>query len=160
MTRNNALLLALLLSVAVNLLVAGIVLGKMGFERGHPEPPPVAWAARELSPETRRLVRRRMVEQLEAVRPLRRELRSAHSRVRRAVSAEDYDPKALKDALAELRRVTNRYQELLHNNLAEIAAGLPPEERSALARAAMLRDRGGEPGIGGGRRRPPPPPRG
>ncbi|MEM1190806.1 MAG: periplasmic heavy metal sensor [Pseudomonadota bacterium] len=160
MTRNNALLLALLLSVAVNLLVAGIVLGRMGLERGHHEPPPAAWAARELSPETRRVVRRRMVEQLEAVRPLRRELRSAQSGVRRAVSAEDFDPQALKDALAELRRVTNRYQELLHNNLAEIAAGLPPEERSALVRAAMLRDRGGEPGMGGGRRRPPPPPRG
>lgn len=137
MTRQNALLTALLISVAINLVIAGVVLGRLGAPRG--EPPPAAWAARELGPETRRLVRERMRGQLPEVRPLRREMREARQAVRAAVTVEDFDPAALRASLARLRDAGNRYEQFIHENLADIAASLTREEREALVRAALER---------------------
>ena len=150
MTRQNALLVALLVSVAINLLIAGVVLGRLGAP--HREPPPAAWAARELGPETRGLVRERMREQLPQVRPLRREMGEAQRAVRAAVTAEDFDPEALRAALARLREAGNRYEQFIHENLADLAASLSPQERGALVRAALERRGGGDRGP----RRPPP----
>ena len=64
---------------------------------------------------------------------------------------------ALKDALARLRAVDERYKALLHDSVANIAAELPREQRIALLRTAMRRGAGdGPPDIGG----PGRPPRG
>ena len=155
MNRQTALLLALLLSLAVNLLVAGVVIGR--HSAGGREPPPAAWAARELPAEARRLVRQRMRSQIESVRPLRRELGESQAAIRAAITAEDYDPQALKDALAKLRTIDARYKALLHDSVAEIAADLPRAQRIALLRAAMRR---GEPGGPPGQGPPGGPPRG
>ncbi|MEE4279386.1 MAG: periplasmic heavy metal sensor [Halieaceae bacterium] len=156
MTRHSLIVLALVVSTGINLLMAGIVLGRLGlggdWQRSRHEPPPVAWAARELSPETRSLIRQRMRERLSEVRPLRQELRSAQLAVAQAADAEDFDRERLARALAELRGVSGRYEALLHDKLAALAAELPREERAALLRTALLRDRAGK--------RPPPPPRG
>jgi uncharacterized membrane protein len=152
MNKSTALLAALIVSVGINLLIAGVFLGRMGMPRN--EPPPAAWTARDLSPETRGLVRDRMREQLPRVRPLRREMREAQGAVRAAVLAEDFDPAALRAALANLREVGNRYEEFIHENLAEVAASLSPQEREALVQAALERRGGGDRGP-----RPPPPPR-
>ena len=137
MSRQSLLVLALVLSLGLNLVVAGVAIGRKG--REPPAPPPMAWAARDLAPETRQLVRLRMRDEVEAVRPLRRELREAHAAVRRAVSATDYDPAALKAALGRLRSVNDRYRQLLHDNVADLAAELPPQERMALLRSALQR---------------------
>ena len=156
MTRQTALLVALLLSVAVNLLVAGVFIGRHG--AGAREAPPAAWAARELPAEARLLVRERMRDQIESVRPLRLELREARLAIREAITAENYDPQALKDALARLRAIDGRYKGLLHDSVAEIAAELPREQRIALLRAAMRRNEPGGPPPGKGG--PGGPPRG
>lgn len=141
MNRQSALLLALLVSVAINLLAAGVMIGRG--TAGPPVTPPAAWAARELEPEARRLVRDRMRREVGNVRPLRRELADAHRAIREAISAEDYSARALKDALARLRTVDGRYRQLLHDNVAELAAELPREQRVALLRAAMQRGSAG-----------------
>lgn len=151
MSRRNLLLGALLISVAINLLAAGVLLGRAG-ARPHSGPPPGAWAAQDLSPETRRRVRQQMSARVDAVRPLRAELRRAHGRIRSAVEAEPFDPEALRAALENLRSVGDRYQQLLHDNLVDMAADLPSEEREALIRAALERSRGGM--RPGGPRRP------
>jgi uncharacterized membrane protein len=148
MSRQSALLLALLVSVSVNLLVAGVLIGRSSV--GVRETPPAAWVARELEPEARRLVRDRLRQETGNVRPLRRDLADAHRAVREAMSAEDYDAQTLKDALARLRAVDGRYRQLLHDNVAEIAAQLPREQRVALLRAAMQRG-----GVGRIPQRPP-----
>lgn len=146
MTRQTVLLIALLLSLAVNLLVAGVVIGR--HSTGGREAPPGVWAAQELPPEARRLVRQRMRDQIESVRPLRSELREAREAIRLAIVSEDYDPQALKDALARLRAIDGRYKALLHGSMADIAAELPRAQRIALLRSAMRRGApGGRPGA-------------
>lgn len=137
MNRQTALVAALLISVAINLLIVGVVLGRLGAPRG--EPPPAAWAARELRPDTRNLVREQMRKQLPEVRPLRREMREAQRAVRMAATAEDFDPAMLRDAFARLREAGNSYQQFIHESLADVAASLPPPEREALVRAALER---------------------
>ncbi|EAQ96730.1 periplasmic heavy metal sensor [Congregibacter litoralis] len=136
MKKSNLVVIALLLSVATNLLIAGFFIGKT---RGPVEPPPMAWMAEEMAPETRRMVRRQMREQFPQVRPLREEMRRAQGAVREAVSAEDFDPEALASALERSREVSARYQALIHKNLIDISADLPREQRMALARAALER---------------------
>ncbi len=146
MNRRTVLLAALTVSLALNLLIAGIFIGRMG---GRPHgPPPGAWAARDLSPETRRIVRDHMRRDIASVRPLRAEMVEARAAVRRVVLDEAFDAQALRAALAQVRAVGDRYEELLHENLVEVAGQLPAEERAALVRAAL--DRAGP----GGRERP------
>lgn len=137
MNRNRLILIAMLTSLAVNLLIVGFVVGKKRGFGG--ERPPMAWAVEHLSPETQRRVRGQMRAQLSEVRPLRKDMREAHAAVRRAVAAEDYDPQVLALALEKSREVTERYQALIHKNLVEVSAELPKEQRIALARAALQR---------------------
>jgi uncharacterized membrane protein len=137
MNRHSLILAGLLMSLAVNLLIAGFFIGN---HRGaRPEPPPMAWATEQLSPETQRRLRGQMRAQLSEVRPLREDMRKAQAAVRKAVAAEDYDPQVLALALEKSREVSERYQALIHKNLVEVSAELPKDQRIALARAALQR---------------------
>jgi uncharacterized membrane protein len=149
MTRYKLLVTALLVSVAVNLLIIGLALGRMSGAPGRAGDPPGAWAASPLSAASRRLVRERMGAERETVRPLRRELRAAQGAVRRAAEAEPFATDDLKAALADLREVEARYRAFLHDGLAEVAAELPRAERAALLRAALSRVGQRGPGPGG-----------
>lgn len=139
MSRQNALILALLVSLSINLLIAGFVLGRSG-GGPRPEPPPMGWVARELDKETRTMVRKRMREQLPVIRPLRQEMGRAMADVRKAVVARDYDAQALAEALARVRELSDRYQTFMHENLVEISQDLPRDQRIAISRAILERD--------------------
>ncbi|MDP5070735.1 MAG: periplasmic heavy metal sensor [Congregibacter sp.] len=142
MNKQNVLVMTLLLSVAVNLLMAGFVIGK---KRGpQHERPPMAWATESLSPETRRKVRGQMRAQIAQVRPLRENMRKAHMEVRNAVAAETFDSEALALALQQSREVSARYQVLMHQNLVTLSAELNKEQRIALARTVLQRGQNGE----------------
>lgn len=140
MNKQHVLILALLVSAAVNLLLAGVFIGRVAAPT-HP-PPPMDWAGHEMDAQTRELLRRRLREQQGAFRPLRRDMIAASAAVRDALAAEDYDPQALDAALAGVREVTGRYQLLVHENLVNMSADLPREQRMALARAALQATQG------------------
>ena len=135
MNKQHALLLALLVSVAVNLLVLGVVLGRQG--QRPPEPPPAEWATRHLDDSARRLVRQRMSADRGRIRPLRADVGEALAEVRRAAVAEEFDAVALEDALENMRDARARYEAFLHRGLVSVAAQLPREQRLALLRAAL-----------------------
>lgn len=140
MNKQTLLIVALLLSVSANLLIAGIFLGRLG---GPPSSaPPMAWAASKLQPELGQKVRRRMRAQAGEVRPLRQSIARAMAEVRKTASAEPFEAKALDRALAQWRSATSDYQAFIHENLVEVSADLPREQRMALLRAAMLRGQG------------------
>lgn len=145
MNKQQGLILALLLSVSVNLLVAGVVIGRGSLPRP-PAPPPMEWVARDLNPETQRTMMRALRSRQSEFRSLREDMRVATMGVRKALSAsnEDYDPRQLDAALGKMRDATLRYQELVHRSLVEVTADLPREERLAVARAAMARAQSGK----------------
>ncbi|MFT7286204.1 MAG: putative membrane protein [Halieaceae bacterium] len=153
MSRQGWLLLTLVVSLSLNLLVAGFVIGR-GSSARPPGPPPMDWMAQEVAPETRALLRSRMRQQVQRVRPLREDMRRATGAVRRAVGAENFDPEALAAALAEMRRLSADYQALMHENLVALSAELPREQRIALAGAALQRDASADRRAGGKQARP------
>lgn len=132
------LALALLLSVAVNLLVLGIVIGRGGADAE--ESVPMEWLTADLQPlqpETRRLIRSRMRDRVSEVRPLREDMRKATRALRLAISAESFSAEDLDKALAQWRNATQRYQSFIHGNLVDMSADLTKRERVALLRAAI-----------------------
>ena len=147
MNKQQLLVVALLVSLGVNLLIAGVVIGRAGKGPRPPVgPPPMEWVARELPPETKRVVMQEMRARQADFKPLRSELRTATQAVRRAITAsdEDYDPQALAAALKEVRRVSIRYQELIHESLVGVTADMPRAQRIAVARAALARAQQGQ----------------
>ena len=142
MTRSRPLLIALVLSVTLNLFLLGFGVarwmhaaghdGRGGPFAGHGMPHgPMAGAARLLFRST--LEKRR-----EALREQRQRLREAQRAVRDALAAEPFDRPALDLALQQLRQATSDSQHLMHDALAEIAPTLTREQRAQLARNARM----------------------
>ena len=155
----------LAVSLAVNLLVVGALLGRWikGEPSGHP---PLAWAGKELDANSRERLRPILQQNAEATRVLRRRIRAASDTVRDAIRAEPFDSAALSDALAALRAVSLDYQAAVHAVAIEALAELPADDRERFG-AMLLRPgsqdgrhpQGGPRPPGGGRpdHRPPPP---
>ena len=165
MAKQRWITTVLAISLAINLLAAGAVLGRFikGERSGRP---PLAWASKELDASSRERLRPILQPNAEATRALRRQIREASDAVRGAIRAEPFDSVALTDALAELRAVSLDYQTAVHSLAVESLAELPAEERERFG--AMLlrpgpqdgrRPHGGPRPPGGGRpeHRPPPP---
>ena len=141
--RGKWLIGALTVSVVVNLLLAGFVVGRMsgdvGFRGGIGAAPKMP-QLRFLEDERRREVTRGL-ETRDALRPTLRELRRSQGDIRAAFMAQPFDQEALSAALAEFRRHLDESQALSHTKLVAVAAKLTPDERRRLART-MDRRRG------------------
>jgi uncharacterized membrane protein len=147
---QRSLIAALLLSVALNLLVGGALLGQLWDGRRPQGPPPLDWAARELSPELRDELRTHMRARMVPARPLREALRAASRDIGQLAGAQPLDREALAAALRRLREAQGDYQAFMHENLLDLVEKLPPEQRLELLREALQRHEG--------RRGPPRPP--
>lgn len=140
MTRSHLIVLALLLSVGVNLLVAGTLLGRLSRQGESVPPPPMDWAARELPGAQRGAVRAALRERLPAVQPQRRALRESMQAIRRLATAEEFDPQAMRAALARQRAAQSAYQAVMHEAAVEVAASLPRAQRMDFLSRALQRD--------------------
>lgn len=118
---TKRLFVFLALSVALNLVLVGFLIGR----RVHPEarrgPPPGLEARRE---------------ELGAGRSA---IRGASKEVTAALVAEPFDLPRLEHALTELRRVTSGGQEAAHRALVELASRSSAEERKRLAKRFSVR---------------------
>lgn len=134
---TKKLVLALSVSVALNLFLLGFgaarMLGRRGASRG-PRDMPAALHA-HWRPHQERL------------RPVRKRVRDARGAVHAQLTSEPFDRAALSASLAALREATGRGQEAFHAALVDMAAQLDAEGRRALAANRRLWRGGG----GGGR---------
>ncbi len=133
--RLRVMRIALALSLAVNLAVAGLAAGIA--LRGHEGRPPRDFSmslgpvARALMPEDRAAIRDALQD--------RRDLGPRHNRrddlrtLIAAIAAEPYDPTALRDALTAPAERAARVQAVAATVLADRIDGMTPDARAALA---------------------------
>lgn len=125
------LAIGLLISIALNLLCAGFLLGRgLHFGRGRKGP------AQSLE-DTRALrhpaLRRAYAAERGQVKGRRDAVRQARARVSEALRTEPFQPARLEQSLGELRSETTKTQELLHRALVKAARDGTPEARRELS---------------------------
>lgn len=160
MAGNKLAIIALLISVAVNLVFVGGIAYRASTtpEFGpRPFPPNVGWVVRDLSEERRAELEPILRQSYEEIRPLRGEMLQALRRVNELMASPDFDAGALAETFAGLRAVSERYQTLSHEQTIAILDELSEaERRTALEfmqrrgpREGLRRDNG-RPGFGPG----------
>jgi uncharacterized membrane protein len=142
MRSNNLLVIALIISLAANLALAGFVAGRMSSAGPAPaamDPYLGSLRAMHQLPEDRQAAMRPLLrEHFRSLRPNVREMRRAQRRVNEALAREPFDPAALDEALTDFRTVLLQSQEHSHQALIQLAATLDPQERVVL-REVMTR---------------------
>jgi len=140
MRTNRWLIGGLIASLALNLLLVGMVIGRLsGF--GPPPgmgPDPTAGFFRVLgflSDERRAAITPELREKMGKVMPMLRKLRHDQHDVFAALTAEPFDASALAQTLADLRTNLTMAQVASHQSFVEMAKSLTPDERRALANA-------------------------
>jgi len=144
---------ALVVSVAFNVFVLGFFAGR-GLDLGAPDPG-VAMAgrsepnfvlrslARQLPRETRNELRAAFRERREELRPAYAELRAVRSRLAELLPAEEYNEGAVRETMAEMRRIEARLKQPVHETIADALAALSPGQRRAFV-AALVERRGAD----------------
>lgn len=153
---GRGLRIALALSVALNLGVAGVVLGALLHDR-----PRSAAAVRDLgfgpftgalTDDDRRSLRAAMLARGPDLRAARREMRDDMAAAVAALRADPFVPEAFRRALDRTAARTVRLLEAGHGLLYDHVVAMTPAERLALAdRLEALRDRRGGPDRRGGK---------
>jgi len=141
MNKKILLITLLILSIGLNLVFVGVVVGRHLFGmppgRAHFE-----WMTQEVSEETRSKLRSSMREHMQESRPVRRALREAQDQLRSAITRDEYVEADVVARLAEVRRVSAELQESMHEQMVENLKYLAPEERSQVFAMMMRPDKG------------------
>jgi uncharacterized membrane protein len=156
MTRSGkGLLIALAVSLSINLVLVGFLAGRwlqsIGPPPGH-DPTLMVWPAIQgLAPAERDALRPMLRESLHASRKQIRAIRRAQRSVQESLRSETFAASDLARSLDELRRALNDSQSARHATLVEVATQLSPDERRRLAAgmAAQRRLPPGQPPVAG-----------
>jgi uncharacterized membrane protein len=131
------LLAALFASLALNLVVVGLVAGAIWRFRAPvwaPITPSLLGYASALPPERRKQLWEQTAEERAELRPLRREVRAARDETVQALVAEPFDRQVFLAAQARQYDAEQRARHAMQGLYLKIAEGLTPEERRAFPR--------------------------
>jgi uncharacterized membrane protein len=169
---RRGLVIALVVSLAVNLFVLGGVAGAvlMGFGRhgppgGPPGPSKLSGMGEALSPDHRETWQAAVRGAAQAAGPQLHQARALRRQAWQAMAAEPADPQAAQAALNQSRTLEMQARGVMDRAVVEFAATLPVAERAKLAEALSRRGQrpqghgGGWSGGGGGPERGPVPDR-
>ena len=165
MTRTRWLILVLLASLAVNLFIGGLAVGRWvdhgwgGHDRAHqrhagppPEGPGPRWLRRMVGKDGMDAVRSVWERHDAVIDPLRAEAEAARDAVADTLSARPFVRSDYEAALTEMRQTMARLETATHAAIVDVVDGMSPEQRAAFAdRARAWADK---------RKGPPPPPGG
>ncbi len=137
---NRWLIGGLILSLVVNLLLVGVVIGRMsGSGHGHGMgPDPTTGFFRVLgflSDERRAEIAPDLRDKMRDLIPVLRRMRGNQRHVFETLTAEPFDPAALEQALADLRTDLTAAQVSSHRSFVEVAKSMTLDERKELADA-------------------------
>lgn len=132
--------LALVASLALNLLLAGVV-GVWAVRpmfRGPPPPPEfgrvIEHMTHRLNDSDAAILKRAYSEHRDEMNRLIGNVRDARQKVRRALQTEPFDPVALKGAMNEVRAARSAVEEAIQDVMRSGAAAMSAEGRHMLAR--------------------------
>lgn len=156
--RNKWLIASLVASLAVNLALAGFVIGRLSM----PGPVPAALdpslgmfrVLRDLPESRRDELRPAMREHFRSLRGDLKRMRSAQRHINTALAAQPFDAAALNAALERFREALLESQVANHQALVRVAADMTPAERQLL-RQSMTRPPHHPPPRGRGQREDP-----
>lgn len=144
----------LILSLAINIAVAGLVVGAVfGDKRPDRYSGPVAGGMRPflsaLPEDVRPMVRQKLYQNRELVKTSRKQLRASSQAVKQAIGADPFDVEVLKQAFAGQRGIYDDLARNSHNALADIIATMSAQERADYLTALAKYKR--RPGSDGGK---------
>ena len=125
---HRALLGLVILSVAINLLLAGLIGGHF-IKQGNNHPKPLGWALKGVSPEVRETVRPLIKAHTKDVLLARRDLRKTERRLRRVIESETMTREELTRSLSAMRESTARYHVLIHDIGVYVLLSLETDQR-------------------------------
>jgi len=136
--KNKWLVIALVVSLSLNLVIAGFVIGRLGSGAGFPARiDPIAGFPRlmsQLPDERQEELRPLMGSYFQTMRPTFRAMRAAQEEVFSAVKADPYQSEATRIALATFREKLLESQTSAHDAFIEFTSALTTEERHLLAK--------------------------
>ena len=138
MTKNRRNAIVLFVSIALNLLLLGYVVGDRHHGRSHYNPGMAA--IQSLPGADRDLLKNYMKAHHKEMHSLRKEAKERMHRLAELLGQEPLDIQALNTALNDLRAGANRGVEMVHTMVTELAPKLSPESRTTLVK--MLRQHG------------------
>ena len=158
-SKGKLVLLALLLSVGINLfLVGGIIYRVTLHSEFGPPPMPrnVGWLVRDLSEARQQELQPLLENNRQQSETLRREIFNAQRRVNELMVSSNFDGDELNSAFAQLRNTSADYQAMSHQQTVDILSRLSETERK-LAQEFLQRrgPRGGGSERGQFQSRPP-----
>jgi uncharacterized membrane protein len=126
----------LIASLALNLVVIGLVAGTIWRFRMHPHwaggvTPNLLGYAASLPQQRREAIWEQIAEQRERVRPFRREIRAAREETMHVIATEPFDRAKFEEAQNRLAEAYSHARAAVRALDVEIAARLTPEERRA-----------------------------
>lgn len=129
----------LVVSLAINLLIAGAVLGQWVKSQQHRPPATMGWAIESLDDVSRKQVHGVLEQIRPATQEVRHKLRQVHQALFRIARADVLDAAALEAELGALRDVSSDYQLLMHNAVVSTFPELAPEQRLAVLHRLIQR---------------------
>jgi uncharacterized membrane protein len=144
--KQRLLAIVLLSSVALNLFLGGIVVGKYfssdkHFFRPPPMPRESRWILHALPDASREKVRPLIRAHRQQMKPQIRGMRAARREVHEQLTAKDFNVAALSEALTRLEQEKQKAGKMMQQLLIDIASQLNEEDRQRLSEATRRRPR-------------------
>lgn len=129
---HRALIGLVVVSIAMNLLLAGLIGGHM-LREGQHSPPPLAWAFKDVPKAVRERARPILREHSREVIAARRDVRQSELALRKLLQSENLTRKQLAAGLSDMRRSTADYHELIHEVGIDVLLSLDAKQRMRAA---------------------------
>lgn len=142
MVKRHWLTLALVVSLALNLMALGGAIAR--WQWGERRPPPLIWALKDIDEPTRDALKPLLQKSLENTALARESVRQISERLRVQIEQDPMDTQAVALSLQQLREASSAYQAQVHASALDILPKVSARERAKIA-GRLLRPGGAPP---------------